>query len=105
MRILGSVNKPGVKSESSLSTGAGHALSNGILYTPTGVLDAEGPDNKGQEQRRLAASLVEGVEVEGEVQQEQAQFQPQIEEVSHDDWRGCGTLYIPSRRVAEIPLC
>ena len=39
------------------------------------------------------------------VQQEQAQFQPQIEEVSHDDWRARGTLYIQSRQAAEIPLC
>ena len=42
--------------------------------TPTGVADAEGSDVEGQEQRRLSVSLVEGVEVEGEVQQEQAQF-------------------------------
>jgi hypothetical protein len=72
--------------------------------TPTGVPDAEGPDNVEQEQRRLAESLVEGVEVEGEVQQKQAQFQPQIKEVSHDDWRGRGMSYIRSRRAAEIPL-
>ena len=65
---------------------------------------AEGPDNVGQEQRRLAESPVEGVEVEGEAQREQAQFQPQINEVSHDDRRGRGTLYIQSRQAAEIPL-
>ena len=44
--------------------------------TPMGVLDAEGLDNEGQEQRRLVASLMEGVEVEGEVQQEQANSNP-----------------------------
>ena len=42
--------------------------------TPMGLSEAEGPDDEGQEQRRLSVSLVEGVEVEGEVQQEQAQF-------------------------------
>lgn len=73
--------------------------------TPTGVPYAEGPDDVGQEQRRLAESPVEGVEVEGDVQRELAQFQPQIEEVIHDDRRGRGVSYIQSRRAAEIPLC
>ena len=68
--------------------------------TPTGVQYAEGPGGVGQEQRRPVESPVEGVEVEGEVQQEQAQFQPQTEEVSYDDWRGRGTLYIQSQRAA-----
>ena len=72
--------------------------------TAMGVPYAEGPDDAVQEQRRLAESLVAGVEVEGEVQREQAQFQPQIEEVSHDDRRGRGTLYIQSRQAAYIPL-
>ncbi len=45
---------------------------------PTVAPYVEGPDGVGQEQRRLAESLVEGVEVEGEVQREQAQVQPQI---------------------------
>ena len=63
-----------------------------------------GPDNVGQEQRRLTVSLVEGVEVEGAVQREQAQSQPQIEEVSHDEQRGCGTSYRQARQAAEIPL-
>ncbi len=35
--------------------------------TPTGVPYAEGPGDVGQEQRKLAESLVEGVEVEGDV--------------------------------------
>jgi len=47
---------------------------------------------------------VEGVEVEGEVQQEQAKSQPQIEEVSHYDLRGRGVLYKQLLRAAEIPL-
>ena len=66
--------------------------------TPMWVQYAEGPDGVGQEQRRPAESPVEGVEVEGEVQREQAQFQPQSEEVSYDDRRGRGTLYIQSRQ-------
>ena len=65
---------------------------------------AEGPDGVGQEQRRPAESPVEGVEVEGEVQREQAQSQPQIKEVSHYDWRGRGVPYIQSGQAAEIPL-
>jgi len=71
---------------------------------PTVAPYVEGPDGVGQEQRRLAESLVEGVEVEGEVQREQAQSQPQIEEVSPDDRRGRGVSYKQSRRAAEIPL-
>ena len=62
--------------------------------TPTGVSCVEGPDDVGQVQRRLAESPVKGVEVEGEFQWEQAQFQPQIKEVSHDDRRGRRTPYI-----------
>ncbi len=62
--------------------------------TPMGVSCVAGPDDVGQVQRRLAESLVEGVEVEGEFQQKQAQFQPQIKEVSHDDRRGRRTPYI-----------
>ena len=66
---------------------------------------AEGPDGVGQEQRRLAESPVEGVEVEGVFQREQAQFQPQNEEVSPDDRRGRRVSYIQSRQAAVIPLC
>ena len=72
--------------------------------TPTVLPYAEGPDDMGQEQRRLAESPVEGVEAEGAVQREQAPFQPQSKEVSHDERRGRGTLYIQARRAAEIPL-
>jgi hypothetical protein len=105
MRILGSVNELGVKNESSCPLVLEVLCPMEYYNTPTGVSDGYGPDVEGQEQRRLTASLVEGVEVEGEVQQEQAQFQPQIEEVSHDDRRGRGTLYIQLRQAAEIPLC
>jgi hypothetical protein len=66
---------------------------------------AKGPDGVGQEQRRLAESPVEGVEVEGVFQREQAQFQPQNEEVSPDDRRGRRVSYIQSRQAAVIPLC
>jgi hypothetical protein len=62
------------------------------------------PDDVGHEQRRLIVSPVEGVEGEGAVQREQAQSQTQIEEVSHDERRGCGTLYRQARQAAEIPL-
>ena len=72
--------------------------------TPTVLPDAVGLDNVGQEQRRLAKSPVEGVEAEGAVQREQAQFQPQIEEASHDERRGRGTSCIQAQRAAEIPL-
>ena len=65
---------------------------------------AEGPDGVGQEQRRPAESLVEGVEVEGVFLREQAQFQPQNEEVSPDEHRGRGTSHIQSQHAAEIPL-
>ena len=65
----------------------------------------EGPDSVGQEQRRLAESPVEGVEVEGVFLREQAQFQPQNKEVSPDDRRGRGVSYIQSRQAAVIPLC
>ncbi len=83
----------------------------GVLYlmeyynTPTRVLYAEGPDNVGQVQRRLAESPVEGVEVEGEFQWEQAQFQPQIEEVSHDDRRGArDVVHIVATSGGESPV-
>ena len=72
--------------------------------TPTEVPYAAGPDDVGQEQRRRPVSLVEGVEAEGAVQREQVQFQPQIEEVSHDERRGRGTLYRQARQAAVIPL-
>ena len=72
--------------------------------TPTVLPDAVGPDDVEQEQRRLAESLVEGVEAEGAVQREQAQFQPQIKEASHDERRGRGTLCRQARRAGEIPL-
>ncbi len=83
-----------------------------------GVPYAEGPDGVGQEQRRPAESLVElvevlgevmeGVEVVGEVQRDHTQGQPQKEEVSHpqkeevshDERRGCGTSYRQSQRAA-----
>ena len=65
--------------------------------TPMVLSYAAGPDDVGQEQRRLAVSPVEGVEAEGAVQREQAQFQPQIKEVSHDEWRGRGTSCIQVR--------
>ena len=72
--------------------------------TPTMLPDAVGPDVVGQEQRRLAKSPVERVEAEGAVQREQAQFQPQIEEASHDERKGRGTSCIQAEQVAEIPL-
>ena len=78
--------------------------------TPMGVPYAEGPDGVGQEQRRPAESLVEwvevvgevveGVEVVGEVQRDHTQGQPQKEEVSHDDRRGRGTSYRQSQWAA-----
>ena len=71
---------------------------------PTVAPYAEDPDGMGQEQRRPAESPVEGVEVEGVVMREQAQFQPQNKEVSPDDWRGRGVLYKQLRQAAEIPL-
>jgi hypothetical protein len=78
--------------------------------TPMGVPYAEGPDGVGQEQRRPAESLVEwvevvgevveGVEVVGEVQRDHTQGQPQKEEGSHDERRGCRMSYRQSQRAA-----
>ena len=73
--------------------------------TPTVLPYAVGPDDVGHEQRILVVSPVEGVEVEGAVQREQAQSQPQIEEVSHDERRGRGNRTDRHDERQRFPCC
>ena len=48
----------------------------------------------------VVGEVVEGVEVVGEVQRDHTQGQPQKEEGSHDERRGCRMSYRQSQRAA-----